>query len=1117
MTLSEQIHIKGRFQRAIRIDYDYCRPDAIDGFHCPSSSAEILLAMADHISRSGQCAFTWTGPYGSGKSSLVVFLCALLSDNKQLQQRALESLDFKVADAIKKQFGGINWNVIPVIGRQEKPADVIGEAIESTILDGLNSYSTWTDSNIVSTITGMVDQTSQHKNGIILFFDEMGKFLESAVQNGTDLFIFQQLAEAACRSEGRLIVVGILHQSFGEYAHKLSQSARDEWTKIQGRFVDLTLRVTVDEQIHLLSRAIESGREVKKISACSNLIAASISRNCPSISRELAENLEKCWPLHPSVACLLGPISKSRFGQNQRSVFGFLNSAEPQGFQQFLRISNHHSLYEPHRLWDYLRINFESLVYASPEGHRWAMCVEVIDRCEALGGNACQIKLIKTIAILDLFRERSGLVATFDVLNVCMTGYAKKSVRSALTRLRELSLVVYRKFIGGYSIYAGSDFDIEKAIANSQVEITESDFVALKTMMGFQPILAKRHYNQTGTLRWFDLMLVPLNNVVEYVASYIPTNNSIGLFLVAVPTHSESTNLGEKLCRIAGRQSLEFNVVIGLSQHSWEVANLYQELLALQKISNEQAELAGDPVARREVETRLSILQTNLETELHRAIDNATWFLKHHKPKRLSQSELSILASTLADREFSKTPKLFNELLNRTKPSSNAIGAQNALLRRMVSNCGEERLGIEGYPAESGLFISLLEQTNLYSKLNGNWGFQLPLNNKNNEKSEIRPLWQAARSYITKHHTHPVSLSKIYEIWRKPPFGVKFGVMPILIVAFILSQHNKIAFYRDGVFQVQVKDIDVEYLTKHPEDVGIRWINPTQTSIEMLTSMAEIVKEFNDKSVINDQSPVNIARGFVAVFENLPQWTIRTTTLSSNATQIRTLLKQASDPNRFLFDDLPNSFVNDFGVKNGINSKRYFELIRSGLMELVQAYPQMLCKLRENILRELQVSGTRQNSIQRLRERADNVRHLSGDFRLEAFIGRLAQYRDTDVDVEGLASLATNKLPHLWADSDFDRANLELAILAQQFVRVEAFARVKGRSAKRQAIAIVVGIDQQQTSLIEEFEVMDDDQAEISELVNNLCDVLNCTTPVDRSVVLAALARVSAQYIEVKS
>ena len=41
--------------------------------------------------------------------------------------------------------------------------------------------------------------------------------------------------------------------------------------------------------------------------------------------------------MHPIVSSLLGPISRRRFGQNQRSIFGFLNSSEPLGFQDFLK------------------------------------------------------------------------------------------------------------------------------------------------------------------------------------------------------------------------------------------------------------------------------------------------------------------------------------------------------------------------------------------------------------------------------------------------------------------------------------------------------------------------------------------------------------------------------------------------------------------------------------------------------------------------------------------------------------------------------------------------------------------------------------------------------------
>ena len=176
----------------------------------------------------------------------------------------------------------------------------------------------------------------------------------------------------------------------------------------------------------------------------------------------------------------------------------------------------------------------------------------------------------------------------------------------------------------------------------------------------------------------------------------------------------------------------------------------------------------------------------------------------------------------------------------------------------------------------------------------------------------IKPLWDTALSYLRKELNNPVKVSRIYEIWRKPPFGVKNGLMPIFVVAFIFSQKNRIAFYREGVFQVNIREIDVEFLAKHPEGVSVRWIEHSQASKELLSNLAKIAKEFNQDFAIQDQSPINIARGLVAIFENLPQWTTRTNTLSSNAIQVRTLFKQASDPNRFLFDDLPNSISSKY-------------------------------------------------------------------------------------------------------------------------------------------------------------------------------------------------------------
>ena len=68
MKLNERVHVSRRFLRSIRIDADLGDRKALEGFVCPQSSSDLLLRMAHQVAETGQGAFTWTGPYGSGKS-----------------------------------------------------------------------------------------------------------------------------------------------------------------------------------------------------------------------------------------------------------------------------------------------------------------------------------------------------------------------------------------------------------------------------------------------------------------------------------------------------------------------------------------------------------------------------------------------------------------------------------------------------------------------------------------------------------------------------------------------------------------------------------------------------------------------------------------------------------------------------------------------------------------------------------------------------------------------------------------------------------------------------------------------------------------------------------------
>ncbi|RYE61603.1 MAG: hypothetical protein EOO82_01525, partial [Oxalobacteraceae bacterium] len=91
-TLADKVRVNRRFQRSIRVDTDIDEPSALEGFVCPSSTAQALLSMARQLVETGQGAFTWTGPYGSGKSSLAVALAALLGADARARAQACAAI-----------------------------------------------------------------------------------------------------------------------------------------------------------------------------------------------------------------------------------------------------------------------------------------------------------------------------------------------------------------------------------------------------------------------------------------------------------------------------------------------------------------------------------------------------------------------------------------------------------------------------------------------------------------------------------------------------------------------------------------------------------------------------------------------------------------------------------------------------------------------------------------------------------------------------------------------------------------------------------------------------------------------------------------------------------------
>ena len=836
--LSDIYQVRGRFQRSARIDTDLTNEDPLDGYSFNDSAWEVLRQVFIHLATSQQRAFTWTGPYGAGKSSLALFLASLIGADADLRKIATEKIGAKRLAALFKDESGPKkgWIVVPVVGSRESPVTSIREAFRlaakqkwpsrkpnkvNAAVDGKSAK------DLIDGLVAAGETASESGDGLVLILDEMGKSLEGIADDGGDLQFFQELAEAFARSDANCLVIGILHQSFQEYAARASQSARNDWAKVQGRFVDIPFSVSLEDVVTLVGEALEGPKSSTAVAKLCARAVIDIDHPRYKGLKGFDGKLAGCWPLHPLTALMLGPLSRTRFGQNERSTFSFLSSSEPRGFRAFLlgEDAPEDACYLPHWLWEYLQFNLEPAILASSDGHRWSEAAEAIERANKLGSGLAE-PIAKLIGLLDLYGRPFGLVATEKLIRLSFPGQSKRVIDQALKELKTASIAVYRRHLGAWALFAGSDVDLDSEIQLASVRLG-TELTALRPYLPSpKPVVAKRHYHETGTLRWFDIRIMAVSEVETDFDALIKDVGQSGSFVLLVPDAAQGdTNLSDVCRKYANRAKREGNALaFGAPSNAKLLLDAVHHTATLERVLATTPELEQDAVAYRELSGRLNVARTLLGDILETILEEADWHLpfKHSSTKK--QISITRLASDIADAVYFKAPILHNELVNRDKPSSNAVAARRNLLHIMIGGADSENLGIDGYPAEFGLYKSLLEASGLHRPINKKgkfWAFGRPSSDTERVSSFI-DLWDDFEEFLALSEAERQTFGNLYDRWRRPPFGLRYGVMPILAIALVMAHQNEIALYADGTFTPAIDELFVNLLLQSPNEMALQ-------------------------------------------------------------------------------------------------------------------------------------------------------------------------------------------------------------------------------------------------------------------------------------------------------
>ena len=1098
--VSELFQFQKRFLRSANLERDFNDPNSLNGYIITPQIKEHVQSIYDGLKpNSGQRAWKINGDFGSGKSSFALFLANLFSDKSDEIPIALtKAVDLEYFETQKP-------GLFPILvtGSREPLSRAIIRVLLSELIElkdenfseiisklesNTNNESRLPDKEIISIISDFSSQLvlkTEYK-GVLIILDELGKFLEYSTLNPDkqDIYFLQELAEVSTRSKSNpVLLLGLLHQEISEYATYLTPAAQREWEKISGRFEEINFDHPLEQIVNIIASAINIKK--KKLPTSLKKSSEEIMEKTlklgwygiDSSNKNLIDFASGIYPLHATVLPILTEVF-SHFGQYQRSLFSFLMSDEPFGLMDFSRQPlKNGEFYQLHNLFDYVRATFGH--YLSKQSYRsnWNLIESLIESFSMTKDvDDIDIKVLKTVGLLNLINSQKFL-ATEDTIIASVEdksrGINKKQIKQAIKRLHiEKHVLHYRGNAGGYCLwaYTSVNLDVTYDKASNSLKQIGSQRVSsqVETYLNPRPIVARRHYIETGNLRHFEVYF----SSVEKLRSNLnyDLRESDGRILVVLCENRKEYEEAKAIAK--DFDSTDFpNLLIAIPRPLEVLGKLFHEVQRWEWVEKNTPELSSDKYANQEVTRHLSSAKQTLDKRIQSLIGlyqftdntNLEWFYFGKQLPINTNRELIERLSKICDDCFSLAPKVHNELINRRKPSAVANGARTKLLSGIFESSSEPYLGMnpDKKPPEMAMYLSIIKRSEIHREVENKYEMVLP--EKDQDICNLLPSFNRIKEILEENADSRLNISVLIDELSLPPYGIREGLSPILIAIFAVINEQHIAFYDKGMFMQEMKGLDILRFTKSPDSFEIQYCKVAGFRSEFFKKLLEVLEnhpelgKHTSNSKNGTENVLDVVRPLAVFVAGLPKYTLKTKRLSKSTLLVRNTLLKAKEPATLLFEDLPIACgFQKLTIETSSDKIEYLvNSLKGSITELHRAYLNLHERIFDSLkgFFELEKDNNVTQVRKNLQTRSNNLLSQVKEVRIKGFCLQLLDSNLSDADwLELLGSFVLNVPPKKWQDIDEEKFLQELEILIDKFLRIESVSFIKNKSNKDKSV-----------------------------------------------------------------
>ena len=473
--------------------------------------------------------------------------------------------------------------------------------------------------------------------------------------------------------------------------------------------------------------------------------------------------------------------------------------------------------------------------------------------------------------------------------------------------------------------------------------------------------------------------------------------NSDGKIIALLCKSKNQTEEAKNLCKTITSKNKQI-VCITLKKFS-SVEKAAAELSSINELCERAA---GDEILLSEYnvvqEDLFEVVSNYIKKYTHPENNACLYFYAGKEITLKRRSELTELLSKICDENFSNTPVINNETINKNEITQMAFNSRRKILAGLLRNPIEKNLGLTG----SGQDVAIMRSTLIHVGLIEN-GEEKSENARLNfdlaeDKYLLCPMLQTIKEFSEMAAQEKVSFSLLYEKLTSAKYGiaVRKGIIPIYIALVFGRIKNQLVLYSDQQ-QTSLNADTLSEINEHPEKFSLLRFNLDENKKAYLLELKNI---FSSK----DQSAEEIASAIHEWYLSLPKFSRESKTPFSS---IIKAIKNEEGAQKLLFLTIPN--VLSEGVCS-IETARKIKILK-------ETYDGLLRDLSEQLSFEVkEIFNNNSYSLWMSSLPESSLNHLFADGTERLFAVLQKNYASEDDFISHLALVATGLRLEDWEE-----------------------------------------------------------------------------------------------------